>query len=223
MHSTAMILAAGRGERMRPLTDTLPKPLLTIHQKPIIEYHLEGLKAAGYERVIINHAWLGNMIEDKIGNGERFGLQVIYSPEVNALETAGGIVKALPLLCPSDQEHWFTVINGDVFTDFDFTKLRELRPSNETAHLVMVNNPEHNPQGDFYFEDKRLNVSQGKKLTFSGIAIYHKSFFDDVSCEIQPLAPMLRDNIKNNLISAQYHSGHWTDVGTPERLAQLNI
>lgn len=222
MHSTAMILAAGRGERMRPLTDTVPKPLLTIHQKPLIEYHLEALKMAGYQRVIINHAWLGHLIEEEIGNGKRFGLQVIYSPEVNALETAGGIVKALPLLCPTEQAQSFTVINGDVFTDFDFASLRDLRLSGEEAHLVMVDNPEHNPKGDFYFEDRRLSVSQGKKLTFSGIAVYQKSFFDNVSCEIQSLAPMLIAGIQNNLISAQYFLGNWTDVGTPERLAQLN-
>ncbi|MFT2090282.1 N-acetylmuramate alpha-1-phosphate uridylyltransferase MurU [Paraglaciecola sp. 2405UD69-4] len=221
MHKTAMILAAGRGERMRPLTDTLPKPLLSIHQKALIEYHLEALKLAGYERVVINHAWLGQLIEAKIGNGSRYGLEVIYSPEAKALETAGGIVKALPLLCQTAQDCYFTVVNGDVFTDFDFANLQE-PPLNATAHLVMVDNPGHNPDGDFYLDKNRLNVSQGKKLTFSGIAIYHKSFFDTLRPEIQPLAPMLKDGIKNNQVSAQYFLGNWTDVGTPERLAQLN-
>ncbi|MEP2653660.1 MAG: N-acetylmuramate alpha-1-phosphate uridylyltransferase MurU [Paraglaciecola sp.] len=222
MHSTAMILAAGRGERMRPLTDSVPKPLLTVRRKALIEYHLEALKTAGYERVIINHAWLGSMIEDKIGGGERFDLQILYSPEVDALETAGGIVNALPLLCPTEQAQYFTVINGDVFTDYDFSQLRKLRFSNEVAHLVMIDNPEHNPDGDFYLDESRLNINQGKKLTFSGIAVYQKSFFDNVNCEIKPLAPMLKSGIQNNLISGQYFSGNWTDVGTPERLAQLN-
>ena len=139
--NTAMILAAGRGERMRPLTDSVPKPLLKIKGKTLIEYHLEALKRSGYERVVINHAWLGQQIESALGTGERFGLDILYSTELQALETAGGISNALPLLCPNKGDELFTVVNGDIFTDFDFDTLPNYLPKGVEAHLVMVDNP----------------------------------------------------------------------------------
>ena len=222
MLKTAMILAAGRGERMRPLTDSVPKPLLKVQGKPLIEYHLEALKRSGYQRVVINHAWLGQQIERVLGTGERFGLDILYSVETQALETAGGIFNALPLLCPSEKHEMFTVVNGDIFTDFDFDTLPSHLPKGVEAHLVMVNNPSHNPEGDFYFDQHGLHPQQGCKLTFSGIAVYRKSFFSQLSFGIKPLAPMWRAEISQGLMSAQHFTGQWTDVGTPQRLSELN-
>ncbi|MEP1444821.1 MAG: N-acetylmuramate alpha-1-phosphate uridylyltransferase MurU [Paraglaciecola sp.] len=219
---TAMILAAGRGERMRPLTDTVPKPLLKVLGKPLIEYHLEALKKAEYQRVVINHAWLGEQIETVLGKGERFGLEILYSAETQALETAGGIYKALPLLCPDDENEFFTVVNGDIFTDFDFTTLPTQLIDKVEAHLVMVDNPSHNPQGDFCFSDGKLHVNRGRKLTCSGIAVYSKHFFVNCTSRVNRLAPMWREAANKETIGAQYFSGQWTDVGTPERLNELN-
>ena len=220
--NTAMILAAGRGERMRPLTDSVPKPLLKIQGKPLIEYHLEALKRSGYERVVINHAWLGQQIESALGTGERFGLDILYSTELQALETAGGISNALPLLCPNKGDELFTVVNGDIFTDFDFDTLPNYLPKGVEAHLVMVDNPSHNPDGDFHFTGYGLHPEQGCKMTFSGIAVYHKGFFAQINAGVKPLAPMLRAAIEQGLFGAQHFTGHWTDVGTPQRLAELN-
>jgi MurNAc alpha-1-phosphate uridylyltransferase len=219
---TAMILAAGRGERMRPLTDSVPKPLLKVQGKPLIEYHLEALKRSGYERVVINHAWLGQQIESVLGTGERFGLHILYSAEAKALETAGGIMNALTLLCPSTKDEMFTVVNGDIFTDFDFGALPTYLPEGAEAHLVMVNNPDHNLDGDFYFTEYGLHPKHGCKLTFSGIAMYRKSFFTQIDVGVEPLPPMLRKAINLGVINAQYFTGQWTDVGTPERLNKLN-
>jgi MurNAc alpha-1-phosphate uridylyltransferase len=219
---TAMILAAGRGERMRPLTDSVPKPLLKVQGKPLIEYHLEALKRSGYERVVINHAWLGQQIENVLGTGERFGLHLLYSAESQALETAGGIINALPLLCPSTKDEMFTVVNGDIFTDFDFGTLPTYLAEGAEAHLVMVNNPDHNPDGDFYFMEHGLHPKQGCKLTFSGIAIYQKSFFAQLNSGFKPLPPMWQKAINLGFIGAQHFTGQWTDVGTPQRLNELN-
>jgi MurNAc alpha-1-phosphate uridylyltransferase len=221
---TAMILAAGRGERMRPLTDFKPKPLLEVQGVPLIQYHVKALKLAGFERVVINHAWLGEQIERNLGNGEHFGLDILYSPEESALETAGGIIKALPLLCPQVEDKYFAVINADVFCDFDFGTL----PSSLTqcsAHLVMVDNPEHNPEGDFYLNGESLQETEGEKLTFSGIAFYHKRFFQKLleqNVPVMGLAPLLKEAIKQGMVSGEKHVGNWSDVGTPERLAILN-
>lgn len=220
--NTAMILAAGRGERMRPLTDSVPKPLLKVHDKPLIEYHIEALKRAGYLRVIINHAWLGQQIENVVGTGERFGLEILYSAEAQALETAGGIINALPLLCPKANDEIFAVVNGDIFTDFDFGNLPTQLPEGVSAHLVMVDNPPHNPDGDFCFTGHSLQSEQGRKLTFSGIAVYRKGFFAKINSAVKPLAPILRGAIEQGLISAQHFTGQWTDVGTPQRLSELN-
>jgi MurNAc alpha-1-phosphate uridylyltransferase len=220
--NTAMILAAGRGERMRPLTDSVPKPLLKVQGKPLIEYHLEALKRSGYERVVINHAWLGHQIESVLGSGERFGLEILYSAETKALETAGGIINALPLLCPTAMDDLFTVVNGDIFTDFDFCTLPDYLPDEKDAHLVMVNNPDHNPDGDFYFTEQCLHPKQGCKLTVSGIAVYRKSFFAQLNSEVKPLLPMWQKAIKQGGIGAQHFTGQWADVGTPQRLNELN-
>lgn len=220
--NTAMILAAGRGERMRPLTDSVPKPLLKVQGKPLIEYHMEALKRSGYQRVVINHAWLGHQIERVLGTGERFGLDIFYSGETQALETAGGIINALPLICSNSKDEFFTVINGDIFTDFDFDTLPTSLPDGVGAHLVMVDNPIHNPDGDFYFAGHGLHPKQGCKLTFSGIAVYSQHFFAQQRSGVKPLAPMLRTAINQGVIGAQHFTGQWTDVGTPQRLTELN-
>jgi len=222
MLKTAMILAAGRGERMRPLTDSVSKPLLKVRSKALIEYHLEALKRSGYQRIVINHAWLGHQIESLLGTGERFGLDILYSAEDQALETAGGIFNALPLLCPNPKDDVFTVVNGDIFTDFDFNTLPTGLPEGVEAHLVMVDNPSHNPQGDFYFADHALHPDKGCKLTVCGIAVYRKCFFTQMNSGVKPLLPLWRTAINHGQVSAQYYTGPWTDVGTPQRLIELN-
>ncbi len=218
--TVAMILAAGRGERMRPLTDTSPKPLLRIKQKALIEYHLETLKLAGIEHVVINHAWLGQQIVDFLGSGNRYGLKLHYSAEQQALETAGGILQAMPTIKAHSDGQVFWVVNGDVFTNFDFTQL----PTDLTqgcAHLVMVDNPAHHPHGDFACVEGRVTL-QSPRLTFSGIAAYHFEFFKHCQPGKRALAPMLIEAIQEGRISGQIHSGIWYDIGTPERLAWLN-
>ncbi|WP_158967370.1 N-acetylmuramate alpha-1-phosphate uridylyltransferase MurU [Paraglaciecola sp. L3A3] len=218
---TAMILAAGRGERMRPLTDLTPKPLLKVQGIALIEYHIRALKKAGFQRIVINHAWLGQQIEDALGDGAQFGLKILYSAEFQALETAGGIIQALPLLCQNEKEVSFTVVNGDIFTNYDFTQLPIEIPA-QSAHLVMVDNPTHNPEGDFYCVAGHILDTGQQKLTFSGIAQYHKDFFAGQNIAVKPLAPMLREAISVRNVSGQHFHGEWTDVGTPERLAVLN-
>jgi len=223
----AMILAAGRGERMRPHTDTLPKPLLEINGKPLIVYHIEKLVASGFKEIVINHAWLGEKIPAYLGNGSQYGAEITYSAENNgALETAGGIAKAIPLL---GKDEPFIVVNGDVYTDYDFNDLPSLA-TDKQAHLVLVNNPEHNLSGDFLCEqgmllNKTADQMSEASFTFSGIAIYRASFFQSLLNEnetVQALGPMLRNAAKNSLASASVYLGNWTDVGTPERLAKLN-
>ena len=218
----AMILAAGRGERMRPLTDTLPKPLLQVAGKALIEYHIEALHKAGINELIINHAWLGNQIEQHLGNGQRFGVQIRYSREAEALETAGGIRQALPLLGNKP----FIVVNGDVFTDYDYTHLTGLK-LDSPVHLVLVNNPEHNPQGDFYLQDKRVydkvNTPEPvKRFTFSGIGLYQPEFFAALKPGKQALAPLLRKAMAQQQVSGEFYPGLWLDIGTPQRLKALN-
>lgn len=239
-----MILAAGRGERMRPLTDTLPKPLLEVRGKPLIEYHLEHLATAGIKRVVINHAWLGDKIVQRLGDGSRFNLEIMYSKEETALETAGGIKQALPLLSQDNPSGAFLVVNGDVFTDFSFVNmLDELSAksallANEfpLAHLILVPNPPHNPDGDFYLRGGRVSKvlqqvpqnetptcdGQWGKYTFSGIGVYRKALFDSLTPTSLRLAPVLVDAMANELVSGSLFEGLWIDIGTPERLAQLN-
>lgn len=214
----AMILAAGRGERMRPLTDKIPKPLLEVGGKALIEYHLEGLRKAGVSDVVINHAWLGNLIEAQLGDGCNYDLRIRYSAEVpRALETAGGIIQALPLL--GDEP--FIVINGDIWTEYPLQQL----PSrlDGLAHLVMVDNPEHHPAGDFYLDDAGLKPDGEPRLTYSGIGVYSPRLFKQLEQGIRPLAPLLINAMQNGLVSGEYFRGVWLDIGTPERLHELDI
>ena len=208
---SVMILAAGRGERMRPLTDHRPKPLLPVSGKPLIVHHVERLAAQGFREIVINHAWLGEMIEAELGDGSHWNLNISYSPEGKALETGGGIFRALPLL--SDP---FLVINGDVWCDVDYASLRI--PEHDLAHLVLVANPAHNPQGDFHLRDSRLVAAGGDRFTFSGVGVYRKALFGECEAGKFPLAPLLHSAIDSGVASGQYHDGIWIDVGTEERL-----
>jgi len=218
----AMLLAAGRGERMRPLTDHTPKPLLEAGGKPLIVWHIERLVRAGICELVINHAHLGAQIEAALGDGSRFGAHIQYSHEARALETAGGIANALQLL--SDEP--FAVINSDIYCDYDFAHLAEraaaLQTHGDAAHLVLVDNPHHHPAGDFSLQDGRV-VDAVAKLTFSGIGIYQPSLFGHIPCGgIAPLAPLLRERIVLGKVSGEHHRGLWVDVGTPQRLAELD-
>jgi MurNAc alpha-1-phosphate uridylyltransferase len=213
-----MILAAGRGERMRPLTDRTPKPLLPVAGKPLIVWHLERLARAGFRDIVINHAHLGDQIEALLGNGDAWGLRIQYSAEPQgALETAGGIANALPLLDDAP----FLVVNGDIFCDWDFTRSSAI--DIHMAHLVLVNNPPHNPKGDFSLAEGKVGVGETARLTFSGIGIYRPELFAGIE-RGQPakLAPLLRSAIDAGQITGEHHSGRWVDVGTPERLAALD-
>lgn len=215
----AMILAAGRGERMRPLTDYTPKPLLQVGGKPLIVWHLERLSDAGFREIIINHAHLGSQIEAALGNGQRWGLSIRYSAEIIALETAGGIANALPLL--GDQP--FLAVNSDVFTDMDFSKLKNALHKNKLAHLILVDNPPQHPDGDFSLDNNQLALDGARRLTFSGIAVYRPALFADVKLgQAAKLAPLLRLAIAQGLASAEHYQGKWCDIGTPERLYDLN-
>ncbi len=210
-----MILAAGRGERLRPLTDTCPKPLVKAAGKPLIEYHIEKLAAAGFKEIVINHAWLGHMLEQTLGDGSRWGVKIAYSAETEALETAGGIKKALPLL----GEQAFVVINGDIYIDTlpDFTELTQ----DCLAHLYLVDNPEHHPQGDFAIAQGRAQLAGPVKFTFSGIGVYHPKLFATVPDGAYGLAPLLKQYMANHQVSAEHMDGYWCDVGTQKRLAEL--
>jgi MurNAc alpha-1-phosphate uridylyltransferase len=224
-----MILAAGRGERMRPLTDHTPKPLLVVGGKPLIVWHIERLHAAGFSRIVINHAHLGQQIEDALGNGAGFGVSIEYSREVSALETAGGIATALPLI----ENDVFTVVNADIYCEFDFGRLAEplarLAAGHDQAHLVLVDNPPQHPQGDFVLDAGRVHNTDSplsalhSRLTFSGIGVYHRALFADTEAGVKaPLAPLLRRAIEAGRISGEHYGGRWEDVGTPARLAALD-
>ncbi|MFN0313857.1 MAG: N-acetylmuramate alpha-1-phosphate uridylyltransferase MurU [Burkholderiales bacterium] len=220
----AMILAAGRGERMRPLTDRTPKCLLQAGGKPLIQWHIEALRAAGFGEIAINHAWLGGQIEAYLGGGERFGVRIRYSSEGTALETAGGIAKALSLL---DGES-FVVVNGDIFTDFDFASLlpKTAAPAlpSTSAHLVLVSNPAHNAKGDFALEGERVLSTPAPPYTFSGIGVYRRSFFANIVPGTRAaLGPLLKQAIARGEITGCKYDGLWLDVGTPERLAQADV
>ncbi|MCP1339413.1 nucleotidyltransferase family protein [Idiomarina sp. M1R2S28] len=218
----AMILAAGRGNRMRPLTDNQPKPLLPVAEKPLLGYHLEKLASAGVNEVVINHAWHGEQIEDFVGDGSQWGLQVSFSVEPEGgLETAGGIIKALPLL----GEDPFWVINGDIWTDWDYRDLPTDLEKGLLGHLIMVDNPIHHSNGDFAIENGLLvngeNENDARK-TFSGVGLYRKELLAPYPEGKQPLKPFFDRAIDKKQLAASYHDGFWTDVGTPERLHQLN-
>ena len=224
-----MILAAGRGERMRPLTDQMPKPMLKVGGKPLVVWHIERLRDAGFTHIVINHAHLGEQIEAALGNGAAFGVSVEYSREVSALETAGGIATALPLI---DSEV-FTVVNGDIYCEFEFSRLAEplarLVAGHDQAHLVLVDNPPHHPQGDFVLEGVRVTnadiplTPHSARFTFSGIGVYHRALFAHTLAGVKaPLAPLLRLAIEDGLVSGEHYGGRWEDVGTPARLNALD-
>jgi N-acetyl-alpha-D-muramate 1-phosphate uridylyltransferase len=218
----AMILAAGRGERMRPLTDHTPKPLLQAGGKPLIVWHIERLVRAGITDLVINHAHLGAQIEQALGDGNRFGAHIRYSSEGTALETAGGIAFALHLL--GDQP--FAVVNGDVYCDYDFAHLpalaAKLQQGQNSAHLVLVDNPVHHPNGDFGLDALRV-TDTAPKLTFSGIGLYRREMFAHIPRGTKaPLAPLLREQIALGKVSGEHHRGVWIDVGTPQRLEELD-
>lgn len=217
----AMILAAGRGERMRPLTDHAPKPLLAVRGRPLIEWIISALARAGIRDLVINHAHLGTLIEQALGDGSRLGVAIRYSPEGTALETAGGIVQALPLLGDAP----FIVVNGDLYCDYDFSRLAQRPLGGDLAHLVLVANPAHHPKGDFSLSGDRL-ASHGpppSMHTFAGIGLYSPALFAGlVRGGRAALAPLLRSAMDQGRIGGELHAGQWHDVGTPERLAALN-
>lgn len=212
----AMILAAGKGERMRPLTLTTPKPLVRAGGVPLIEYHLRALAAAGFDEIVINHAWLGQQIEDYLGDGSRYGVSIQYSAEGEPLETGGGIFRALPLL----GDEAFVVVNGDIWTDYDFSVLHQ--PILGLAHLVLADNPAHHPSGDFQLIDGQVRDGQpgSSNLTYSGIAVLHPQLFDGCSAGAFKLAPLLRTAMDDGQVSGERLNGQWVDVGTHERLAE---
>ncbi len=212
----AMILAAGRGERMRPLTDTCPKPLLKVGKKCLIEYHIQNLVAAGFTDIVINHAYLGEQIERTLGTGQQYGAQLYYSPEGTALETGGGIFNALPLLGNSP----FLVVNGDVWCDYNFNQI----PKSLTglAHLILINNPEHNLKGDFHLQDNKVYSEATPRLTFSGIGVYHPDLFMNSTAGRFSLVPLLINAMKMGKVTGEHYQGEWLDIGTPQRLEELN-
>jgi MurNAc alpha-1-phosphate uridylyltransferase len=215
----ALVLAAGRGERMRPLTDAQPKPLLRVGGKRLIEHHLERLAAVGFREVVINTAWLGDMIEAVLGSGRQLGLAITYSHErPEALETGGGILNALPLL-GSDP---FLLVNGDVWTDIDFGGLRRDPPPGSLAHLVLVPNPPQHAHGDFVLERGLLSEDEGSRQTYSGVGIYTSELFAGCEPGKFPLLPVLRRAIAARRLTGELHAGEWHDVGTVERLKILD-
>jgi MurNAc alpha-1-phosphate uridylyltransferase len=218
---TAMLLAAGRGERMGKLTQHTPKPLLKFKGKTLIERHLENLSSAGFTDVVINVSYLSSQIEDFVGNGSNWNLNVLFSNEDPVLETAGGIKKALPLI----KSELFAVINADIFTEFNYANIYNVKISDHVnAHLYLIDNPAHNPNGDFYLNKFGfLELKKSEAKTFSGIAIYRKIFFDEISANTYlKLAPFLYKAIEKKLISGELLNSKWADIGTPERLNSLN-
>ena len=219
-----MILAAGRGERLRPLTDRTPKPLLPAGGKPLIVWHIEKLAGAGFSRLVVNHAHLGAMIEDALGDGSRWGVELRYSPEAQALETAGGIRNALELL----QRPVFAVVNSDVYSEIDYARLAEIADAMMAedvliAHLLLVRNPAHNPQGDFCLLHGRIVENGGPRETFSGIGVYRRELFETLARgERERLATVLRRQIPRGRVSGERYDGFWMDIGTQERLAQID-
>lgn len=213
----AMILAAGKGERLRPLTLHTPKPLVRAAGVPLIEYHIRALAAAGFRELVINHAWLGQQIEDYLDDGAQFGVSIRYSPEGEPLETGGGIFRALPLL--GDEP--FLVVNGDIYCDYPFARLQRLHDS--LAHLVLVDNPAHHQGGDFSLQQGQVSESAdaGKRLTYSGIAVLSPALFAECQPGAFKLAPLLRQAMADNRVSGERFDGHWIDVGTHERLAEV--
>ena len=218
----AMVLAAGRGERLRPLTDHTPKPLLPLRGRPLIEHLLEALAAAGVRQVVVNLAWLGDRIRESLGDGSRLGVAIDYSDEgAQALETGGGIYRALPMLGAGP----FLVVNGDLWTDYPFASL--IRPDalapSDLAHLVLVPNPPQHPRGDFALENGRVRAQGASRHTFSGIGLYRAALFDGCAPGAFPLAPLLRAAADSDRIAGSLYTGEWHDIGSPERLRALDL
>jgi MurNAc alpha-1-phosphate uridylyltransferase len=213
----AMILAAGRGERMRPLTDNTPKPLLNVGGKRLIEYHIDALAKAGVVDLVINHAWLGEQLIATLGNGNQYGVRIRYSAEpVGALETGGGIFNALPLLGDGP----FIVVNGDIWTDYPFERLPKQLQG--LAHLVLVDNPSQHPKGDFVLTGDKVINQDGDRLTFSGIGVYKAALFCGCKPGVFPLAPLLRSAMDQKAVTGEHYRGGWRDIGTPDRLTELD-
>jgi len=213
----AMILAAGRGERMRPLTDRVPKPLLEVAGKPLIQYHIEALRDAGFAELVVNHAHLGEQIVARLGDGSAFGVCIHYSPEPpGALETGGGIRQALPLLGAGA----FVVVNGDIWTDYPYREL--CREPEGLAHLVLVDNPQHHRDGDFQLDGRQVAAEGDTRLTFSGIGLYRPELFAGAPPGRFPLAPVLRSAMQAGRVSGEHYRGRWMDIGTAQRLAELD-
>jgi MurNAc alpha-1-phosphate uridylyltransferase len=214
----AMLLAAGRGERMRPLTDHTPKPLLRVAGRTLIGHHIEALARAGFRELVINHAHLGSQLVAALGDGADYGVHIDYSAEPpGALETGGGIFNALALLGAGP----FLVVNADIWTDFDFAVLP--RQPEGLAHLVLVDNPAHHPAGDFALEDGRVREDGPARLTFSGIGVYRPALFAGCAAGAFPLAPLLRRAMAAGQVSGERYAGAWFDIGTPERLTEVNL
>lgn len=218
----AMILAAGLGKRMQPLTTDLPKPLLKVGDKTLIEHQIERLVAGGITGIVINHFYLGGMIEELLGNGSKYGTSIIYSREPIRLETAGGIIKALPML----KDDCFVVVNADIWTDFDFSTLEPVDGVDRLAHLVLVENADHNPHGDFYIDDKGRvhedHSARDQRLTFSGMSVMHKNLFRDLPIQPRSMVPLLQEAMLQDQVSGEVYEGLWMDIGTPERLQEIN-
>ncbi len=212
----AMILAAGRGERLRPLTDSIPKPLVEVGGKPLIEHHIQALAKAGFREIVINQGHLGDKLPLAMGDGSRWNITIHWSDEQpEALETGGGIYKALPLLSSSP----FLVVNGDIWTDYPYSRLRAIKC--DRAHLVMIPNPPQHPAGDFALHKARIRNDGENKLTFSGIGVYHPRLFDGCTAGKFSVVPLLRSAMENHLVTGEEYRGGWADIGTPERLEAL--
>lgn len=212
----AMILAAGRGERLRPLTDDLPKPLIQAGGKPLIEYHIEALARAGFQDIVINQGHLGHLLPEHLGSGERWGVRIHWSVEPpEALETGGGIFQALPLLGSGP----FLVVNGDIFTDYPLARLRNIKC--DRAHLVLVPNPAHNPKGDFSLQGARIRSDGPDKRTFSGLAVYHPRLLEGCQAGRWSIVPILRRAMEDSLVTGELYRGQWQDIGNLERLQAL--
>ncbi|MDC4258891.1 nucleotidyltransferase family protein [Acinetobacter baumannii] len=219
----AMILAAGLGNRMRPLTLYTPKPLLEVGGKPLIVWHIEKLKKIGVTEIVINSAWLADKLISSLGDGSQFGVDIRWTREEEGLETAGGIINALPLLGTDP----FILVNGDVWTTMDFEALRHIKLNDDLAHLVLVDNPKQHPEGDFTLLNGRVFTFdqdvKGENLTFSGVSVIHPKLFDGLEAGKRPLAPLLKQAMHNQKISGEKLKGAWVDVGTPERLMELDL
>jgi N-acetyl-alpha-D-muramate 1-phosphate uridylyltransferase len=221
-----MVLAAGKGERMRPLTLSTPKPLLQAGGKTLIAHHLENLSANGITEIVINHAWLGEQIESSLGNGKALGVNIAWSREGEPLETAGGILLALPLLQENKGSSSFICVNSDIWTDYPFGRLPEVDGKEMLAWLVLVDNPDQHPEGDFVLQDGKVqepaaNRRQESAYTFSGIAVYHPALFEGVLPGKQSIVPLLKQAMAKGKVGGEHYKGQWFDIGTPERLSQL--